>query len=114
MRKSNLGVLAAVLVFALYGIVLWGLPANKFEVLYIVPLLASGWAISMIVLLIKTWKSLWASMSGSKGSTMQETAEYVEHWENEPRDTFWYIHTISLVAFALYYFGVIIFDLITR
>lgn len=109
-RFSIKMILCGLVVFALYGIVFWGLVANVFETLFIVPLLACGWAISMLVMLVKNWKPLWASLntetvvSGAEGNSFEE----------EPKDSFWVLHTIAVIFFAIYYIGVIGIDLITR
>ncbi len=103
-------IVIGLLIFAMYGVVFWGLIANVFETLYIVPILASGWAISMLIMFIKNWKSLWKSLN--EETVMSDTN--VTNYEQEPKDSFWVLHTIALIFFTCYYIGVIVIDLISR
>ena len=102
------------LVLLLYIIVLVALPLNYFTVLIIVPFIASGWAIFVLVSFLKNLKAFKADIASDLETSWESDQEFIAKWESEPKDIEWKFHTLIIIGWTIYYILMIITGLIRR
>jgi len=90
------------LIMLLYGVIMVAFLMNYFIILIIVPFLALGWAVSVLVSFIKDLNKFREDIKEDSLKNWGEVTSVVVEWEEEPRDIEWKFETAAMILFPLF------------